>query len=159
VLFGCAVALALAMPSSLPARVNVPLPPVSVTWHSEPCPDPTALACAQGTHVWLPPDGGRHLRFHELGHVFDYTVMDDAARQAWLAVMGDRREWYAPVDDPPFERFAESYATCAMHKRIRRRYSSDFYRYRPTPSQHRRACRIIRQAYARALSPGIEEGP
>jgi hypothetical protein len=152
ILLGSAGVLGLLAEGSASAGAEVPLPPVKVTWHSEPCPDPTALACAQGTDVWFPTDGGRRLRFHELGHVFDFTAMDEQARSQWLAVFGDTREWFGKYSDPPYERFAESYATCKYHKRLRKRYTSALYDYAVTPGQHRRVCSIIRQAYARAVA-------
>ena len=92
--------------------------------------------------------GRRWVFLHELGHVFDATVMTDDARAAFLkaARWHGSGGWFdGDHDAMPAEWFADAYARCAIHQRIRRArlYSTSFL---PGPRSHQRVCRVIRQA-------------
>jgi hypothetical protein len=113
---------------------------------------PTAAGCVYTSRprtVFLRP-GGRDPRgvlLHELGHVFDLTVMNNRDRGRFRHIMRRTRraKWWR--GSPPLaEQFAEAYSWCARYSRIVSiaRYSS--YRYRPTSAQHRRICALIRRA-------------
>lgn len=150
---------------------QVPTPPVRVQLVLESCPyssPPGSPACAmpgdgyycrEAACIWLNPvevaPGGaiRPALLHELGHVFDYTVMSDAHRAGFLKIMRDRRPWRSDSKSP-HEQFAVAYDLCARGgNRTWRRWRSmtangaQFgYGYRATPPQHRRVCALIRRA-------------
>ena len=88
----------------------------------------------------------RGVLLHELGHVFDLTVMNNRDRGAFRRIMGRRaaKWWRGP--EPLAEQFAEAYSWCARYARIVSiaRYSS--YEYRPTARQHKRICKLVRSA-------------
>jgi hypothetical protein len=102
---------------------RMPLAPVTVQY------DPTAArcppdgACADGSYFGVSRSERRTdhqlraLLFHEAGHVFDFDVLTDSERQAFLNVMPGQahRTWWE--DDPgraaPGEWFADSYMWCA----------------------------------------------
>ena len=112
------------------------------------CADLVSLACAEaGDRVidadpgWLRP----HILLHELGHVFDQD-MAPWAREAFAAIIHRHDPWGGPLESsPPSEQFAEAYALCARHPRIRHRRVMS-YHYSPTPAQHRAVCALIRSA-------------
>ncbi len=88
----------------------------------------------------------RGVLLHELGHVFDLTVMNNRDRGAFRRIMRRRaaKWWRGP--EPLAEQFAEAYSWCARYARIVSiaRYSS--YDYRPTARQHKRICKLVRSA-------------
>ena len=128
-------------------RARVPTPPGDVLLRLDGC-DATLPGCApEGERLialepdWVTP----HVLLHELGHVFD-DGMPDWARTGIQSMFGRRGPWLAAAaSNPPDEQFAEAYSLCARHASIRERYYGP-YRYSPTPSQHRRACALIRRA-------------
>ncbi len=90
---------------------------------------------------------------HELGHVYDLTVLSDRDRSSVRAIFGvpaGRRWWSGQT--PLAEWFAEGYSWCARQSRISSIRGAALYRYDPTPSQHRRLCSLIRRA-ARDRTP------
>ena len=114
---------------------------------------PSAAGCVYTRRprtIWLRPgiDDPRGVLLHELGHVFDLTVMNDRDRGRFRRIMGrgSARWWRGRL--PLAEQFAEAYSWCARYARIVSiaRYSS--YRYRPTAREHRAVCRMIRRAAA-----------
>jgi len=83
---------------------------------------------------------------HEMGHVFDYYVLDPMGFRPQFAVL-EGFPWTTPKSE---EYFADSYALCALHTRLRRAVSTD-YGFRVTPALHRQICSLIRSAYAQWL--------
>ena len=90
---------------------------------------------------------------HELGHVYDLTVLSDRDRDAVRSILGlpAGRRWWAGATAPA-EWFAEGYSWCARLARISSIGKSALYGYDPTPAQHRRLCALIRRA-ARDRTP------
>jgi hypothetical protein len=90
---------------------------------------------------------------HELGHVYDLTVLSDPDRAAVREIFGmpAGRKWWSG-STPPAEWFAEGYSWCARRSRITSLSSAALYRYDPAPDQHRRLCALIRRA-ARDRTP------
>jgi hypothetical protein len=56
--------------------------------------------------------------------------------------------WTTPRSE---EYFADSYALCALHRRLARTVTTD-YGFRVTPTLHQRICALIRDAYTRWLT-------
>jgi len=84
---------------------------------------------------------------HELGHVYDLTVLSDVDRAAVRKLFGvpAGRKWWSG-ETPLAEWFAEGYSWCARRARVSSLRGEALYRYDPTPSQHRRLCTLIRRA-------------
>src|SRR6478609_10960616 len=88
----------------------------------------------------------RSVLLHEMGHLFDLRVMNNGDRGRFRTIMrAPRRRWWAGRI-PLAEQFAEAYSFCARYRRIVSiaRYSS--YDYRPSRTQHKRACALIVRA-------------
>ena len=88
----------------------------------------------------------RGVLLHELGHVYDHTVMNNRDRGAFRRILRRRAaKWWGGADALA-EQFAEAYSWCARYARIVSiaKYSS--YDYRPTARQHRRICKLVRAA-------------
>src|SRR3954469_15533821 len=133
-------------------HAQVPTPPGTITLHLAPCPGrgDWAAGCADGAGRAIYLDaGGRERRtfLHELGHIFDATVMTDPARQLFQSIMRRPGPWVAdPTLLPANEWFAEGYSLCARHLTIQRRYFAGNYDYTPTVAQHAAVCEDIRRA-------------
>jgi hypothetical protein len=96
-------------------------------------------------------DHPRSTLLHELGHVYDLTVLNNSDRGRFRRIMRSHAKWW--TSRPPLaERFAEGYSWCARYARIAsiRRYA--LYGYHPTAKQHRRVCALITRA-ARDRTP------
>jgi hypothetical protein len=96
-------------------------------------------------------DHPRSTLLHELGHVYDLTVLNNSDRARFRRIMRSHLKWWA--GKPPLaERFAEGYSWCARYARIAsiRRYA--IYHYHPTAKQHREVCALIKSA-ARDRTP------
>lgn len=89
----------------------------------------------------------RAVLLHELGHVYDLTVLSDRDRLRFRAIMGvpARREWWAG-EIPLAEWFAEGYSWCARRARITTIERYAIYSYDPTPRQHKQLCALITTA-------------
>ena len=90
----------------------------------------------------------RGVMLHELGHVYDLTVLNNrtaagSARSCAAARPAGGRE--APLA----EWFAEAYAWCARYTRIVSVSAYAIYAYDPTPAQHRDTCALIKTRRAR----------
>jgi len=114
---------------------------------------PSAAGCVYTRRprtIWLRPGTAdpRGVLLHELGHVFDLTVMNNRDRGRFRRIMRRAHASWWRGSLPLAEQFAEAYSWCARYARIVSiaRYSS--YRYRPTSRQHRAVCRLIRRAAA-----------
>jgi hypothetical protein len=102
----------------------------------------------------------RRLLYHELGHVFDLRVLNRRERGVFKRIAGIRRSGWFRGALPPAEWFADAYAGCAVRQRLRSRARPTPYGYSPTPGQHARACRLIRNAAApRGRPPQAPHNP
>lgn len=128
-------------------RAKAPTPRVVIALHLAACPDTGGAACSAPGHIWIDPSRPvsepKMVFLHELGHHFDYEVMSDSARDTFRFLFDNTSAWRAPIADPPVEKFAEGWATCAHTRQIERRWYGA-YRYRPRPPMHARVCRLIR---------------
>ena len=132
-------------------QAKVPTPDGTVKLALAPCPNGPAWAggCAdlQNRTIYLGAgarDKGRF--YHELGHIFDATMMSDALRGKFEAVVHKPGAWAAAAStDPAMEKFAEAYSMCARHTTARA-MQFGMYGYMPTPAMHRKACAVINAA-------------
>ena len=107
---------------------------------------------------YLVNDRLRHfVLMHEIGHYFDFLYLDGEIRERFQRILGIDRPWRrtTPLPEdfqptaytlgPPAELFAQAYAECAIKgPEIPRRPRRPMrYRYRPSPLQHERICRLI----------------
>jgi hypothetical protein len=84
---------------------------------------------------------------HEMGHVFDYYVLDQIGwRPRFAALTG--RPWRTPYTE---EYLADAYALCALYPRLQKPVTTG-YGFRVTPKLHTRICALIRNAYASWLT-------
>ncbi len=149
-----AVALS-CLAAAAPASCQVPSPTGEIVWHRN-------TACPAFENVWgcaYPPDsqGVIHIyidpsvphealddvEWHEAAHAYDFTIMQDNARAAWLRINRPRdnvQTWWDGFN-PPAEQFAESYRLCALG-RAAMPYRN--YNYTPTRRQLRATCRLMR---------------
>ena len=146
----------------------VPTPNVRIVVLHRECPGhPLAHACVFDTLrprvIYINPDRPKpawqrpYLIMHEVGHYFDFEEMTEHFRDRFKHILGLRHPWWrlSPPQrevepgpntwGPPAEEFAEAYAECAVRgpEIPRRPRHAIVYRYRPTPAQHRRVCRLI----------------
>ena len=133
-------------------RALVPTPPGLVTLHLAPCPTAASAAgCVlRGRpEVFLAPGAqDRKTLLHELGHVFDQSVLTDPLRRTFQSVLRRPGVWAGAASvDPAEERFAEAYALCAQRRRLSQVHFG-MYDYTSTPRQHARTCALIRRAAA-----------
>ncbi len=157
-LIGLVATLALAAPAAAVATMNgIPTPPRVTVVHAE-CPD-VGGSCADAYQeaIYLAPGADRFDRQHELGHLFDAELLDDAERNALTPLLGVDAPWEQGTGEDcwsaacPSERFADAYAACRLklypegHRR-REHVVTDWqtaYGYNPTVAVHRRMCRAI----------------
>ena len=131
---------------------RVPTPAGAVVLQVAPCPiAPSAAGCVfRGRkEIFLSPTSrDRRTLLHELGHVFDQTVMTAGARARFQALARRRGAWSSSAGgDSAEEQFAEAYALCAQRTKLTDTHFG-MYDYTPTPSRHAEACRIVRAAAA-----------
>ena len=104
--------------------------------------------------------GLRGTLHHELGHLFDFRVLNDRDRARFKRLLGQTaRRWTSSGDNSPRERFAEAYSWCARYRRIRSIGRFTTYGYDPSPRQHVAICRLIRKVAARRRGPGPLANP
>ena len=142
-------------------RFAVPVPPGYVDFGIGPCANPLELGCMS----WTSPiatvrieRSDRLDRFtfaHEMGHVFDYYVLKPTGLRDRFAVL-EGFAWQTPRSE---EYFADSYALCALHRRLGRTVTTG-YGFRVTPLLHRQVCGLVRDAFARwtAAPPAAPAG-
>jgi hypothetical protein len=94
----------------------------------------------------------RAVLLHELGHVYDLTVMSNSDRGAFRRIMRRPHSPWWKGNIPLAEWFAEAYSWCARHARIASVDDYAIYSYDPSPRQHRDTCALIRRA-ARDKTP------
>jgi hypothetical protein len=137
-------------------RAKVPLVRGRVQLVFSGCPGrPAFAACVfsrRPRRIYLRPGlrGARRVLYHELGHVFDLTVLNRRERRAFKRIMHLKRaRWFGGVR-PPAEWFADGYAQCALGRRPR---GGTQYGYRPSRRQHAAVCRLVRRAAAPRGTP------
>lgn len=131
----------------------VPAPPGYVDFGIGACPNRNELGCM----TWSAPIATVRIErsdrldketfAHEMGHVFDYYVLDQIGWRPKFAAL-EGFAWRTPVSE---EYFADSYALCALHTRLARTVTTD-YGFHVTPALHLRICGLIRNAYKRWLT-------
>lgn len=154
-------------PRWMPRRVPLPSGRFSV----QRVPSGTGPAAGRAARAWTDP-GDRTVRLtsaatrddfrHELGHEFDFTVMDDAARAGFQKIMGLKGPWMGPgggtpvegSQDVPGEQFAEAYRSLASDRRLGQRGYIDtqphYYGFAPSAGQYRRLRGLLGRTYRRA---------
>jgi hypothetical protein len=163
------VALALAAPASAhpPAPVTLDKRPITGKLHGwlhrakaplvrgrvqivlRACPHhPTLAACvfsSRPRRIYMRRrlPAARRVLYHELGHVFDLTVLNGPERRRFKRIMRMRRARWFGGRRMPAEWFADGYARCALGRRM---LAKSVYGYRPTRRQHRAVCRLIKRA-------------
>src|SRR3954452_21998701 len=75
------------------------------------------------------PDARRVL-YHELGHVFDLTVLNRRERRSFKRIMHVSRYHWFSAERLPAEWFADGYSLCALGHRLS---TATPYGYRPSP--------------------------
>jgi hypothetical protein len=100
-------------------RSHVPSPTVGIEVITAEC---GGLGCTTGESIIeISPLalGHRSTFLHELGHVFDATVLTDEDRQRLMALMATNPEWWnANPSLSSAETFADAYMQCARLPRI-----------------------------------------
>ena len=91
--------------------------------------------------------------YHELGHLFDWRVLNNGDRRRFKRLVGKPRSSWFRGRNSPSEQFAEAYSFCARYKRIRSIRAYTTYGYDPSPAEHRAACRLIAAAAKPASTP------
>jgi hypothetical protein len=116
------------------ARSAVSLPPMErVELHHAPCPHAddndgcTDLPTADGrVKVYvrpLEPWSDRRILYHELGHAFDFLLLNNRERAKFMHLAALEPPWWRrPYEDQPGEDFAEAYRLCALGKSRRAYY-------------------------------------
>ena len=84
--------------------------------------------------------------YHELGHLFDWRVLNKRERRRFKRLAGKPRQRWFKGGNPPAEQFAEAYSFCARYRRIKSIRAYTTYGYDPSPGDHRTACSLIRRA-------------
>lgn len=144
---------------------HVPVAHGVVTIHLGNCfgeEQPTSCTAPPGDDIWLrePVQTLRYALTHELGHRFDYRVMNEPARAAFRRIIDDRRPWRARGGNSPHEQFAEAYGLCMRHRRVRGAAVIGSYGYLVTTAKHHRVCRLIQETATacRRDEPGQASG-
>lgn len=151
-MLGAGDALASAVPTGAPAlthflpEMHVPPPPAGELI-AAPCPyDPTWAGChyADGRIYVYPVT--RAMAFHELGHAYLHTVMNDGDRHRFTTIMR-----YTPFrfGGDNEERLADAYASCAFGVGPRSYLFVNGHGYFPAAHQHREVCALITHAGSR----------
>jgi hypothetical protein len=131
---------------------RMPVVDGTVAVHLEACPPrPELDGCVlfgSPRRIYLRPDSrwSRITLYHELGHMFDLELMDEADRRRFASLLGQPGQGWWDGEEPPAERFAEAYALCSRYRRLRAMPSWTGYGYGLSPRHHRRLCRRIRAA-------------
>ena len=126
--------------------VGLPAPPALPPVVYEPCPWVESVGCTSpGKPIYMDPDwASRELLRHELGHQFDYQVMDDTERDGFRALIGDPRPWRAEGGNSPHEQFAEAYSLCVVRRARVYHLRNGGYGYAPRWRTHKRVCALIK---------------
>jgi hypothetical protein len=101
----------------------------------------------------------RGVMLHELGHVFDLTVLSNRDRGQFRRIMGRPASRWWIGEHRLSEWFAEAYSWCARYTRIVSLERYALYRYRPSAFQHRRVCALIKRAARDRRPPTPPKAP
>jgi hypothetical protein len=132
------IAVALVLPASAAAQTTVSTPGPWQEWVATarvPTPPVTlevvvgenclgGLGCTEGDLIELSPlaADNRGVFLHELGHVFDLTVLTPGERERFAAILGPQRRsmpWWSGEDGWSMgEWFAEAYRQCARLPKV-----------------------------------------
>jgi hypothetical protein len=149
-LTGVALVASCAAPAKAEAHIAKPHVHIDLAFGN--CPgfedDPSVLGCyfeqPNGHYNIFWADHDPLTLSHEIGHVFDATVMQDSQRAAFEHIFGlDGYGWWDVFNQggaSPGEWFAEGYGRCDRHTPIG---PTSGYVYDPTRAQHRAVCRLI----------------
>jgi len=134
-------------------EAHVPLPRGRVRVSLAGCPRrPDLVGCVvirrpRTIHLRREARRPRWVFLHELGHVFDLTVMRPRDRRAFKRAQGRPRAAWWRGGHPLGEWFAEAYSLCARYgSSTRAAQAATTYSYRPTARRHRASCAVIREA-------------
>jgi hypothetical protein len=162
-------------------RSAEPTPPI-IRVHRGEC--PSAVACANVDRdprgnwfvdvgsMWIRGDIARHDRFafmHEVGHIVDAELYTPGMRRRIKRLLDMVGQWepdarFDPETTPPFERAADAYAMCAIHRRWPGRWwhfqvrrhgmvigggNPTPYNFRAGPKRYARICSTIRNGLTR----------
>lgn len=139
--------------------MRVPLPPVKrIEIRHESCgggPPDGGRSCIGSQpdgslRISLADKGGaaRRAFYHELGHAFDYRVLDEKGQQRFLAILGRPDRVWTDPPNAPSEQFAEAYGVAASQGRHGR--GTWGYNYRATAKNSRAFMRLLHAAAKRA---------
>ena len=123
------------------------------------CPDhPRAVGCVYSDRLSRVYIDSRRAAlpstlYHELGHLFDWRVLNNRDRRRFKRIVGRSRQGWFSGRSKPSELFAEAYSFCARYRRIKSIRAYTTYGYDPSPAQHRAACRLIVRAARPASAP------
>jgi hypothetical protein len=101
----------------------------------------------------------RSVMLHELGHVYDLTVLSNRDRGQFRRIMQRPHAQWWKGNTPLAEWFAEAYAWCARYSRIVSVSRYAIYRYDPTAAQHRDACALIKRSSRDRTPPAPPPAP
>jgi hypothetical protein len=134
-------------------QARVPLVEGRVQFVLHGCPNrPWFAGCVfsrRPRRIYLRPGlrNARAVVYHELGHIFDFIVLNRRERRAFMRIMHlHHHRWYTGRQ-PAAEWFADGYSLCAMGRSIRTARRTA-YGYQPAPRQHAAVCRLIVRAAA-----------
>jgi hypothetical protein len=140
--------------------------------HNAYCPDIPRTSCVRSSlrprEMWLHTQDPSQLRWlftHELGHSFDYVLMNDKSRRVfrWITGLGHQRRCPAGKWEGPrigsrscMEQFADAYGFCMRHRTITRNTPPGDYGYDPTPRMHLAVCALLRRVAGGWYGPPTE---
>lgn len=141
------------------SHAQVPMPAGAFSVIRAQCPDNDhALGCAYEDEIYVRPGAGPFIYWHEVGHLYDWTVLTDSGRDQFMQLTRrwntrSRQGW-----DRAMEVFADAYAVCVMQESGRRQFGVTYWDghqlpqvgpvgsygyFVPTWSRHRRVCQLI----------------
>ena len=94
-------------------------------------------------------DERRLIFLHELGHIFDRTVLTVDDRLAFDAIMTLHGDWTASPNSPE-DVFAQAYALASLYARPKPPLNTVWYGFDPSPRQFAQIVALIRGAAARS---------
>ena len=134
------IALVFCTPAHADRLVQFPMPDPPPPVIAAGCPGDVLKSCTgPGQPIYLATTDRRDY-WHEMGHQFDYTRLDDGERNRFRRAIREQRPWVSSPNSP-HEQFAEAYTVCALGVK------SNGYTYWRQPSRVQRwACGFILRA-------------
>jgi hypothetical protein len=142
------------------AHFAVPGPPGYVDFGIGSCASNFEIGCMDWTHPVATVRIVRSDRLdqftfaHEIGHVFDEYVLNAIGWRDRFATL-EGFPWQTPKSE---EYFADSYALCALDRRLRHAVTTG-YGFHVTPALHQQICGLIRAASAEWLANPPADAP